>query len=156
MMKDSTIKGDMMMKKDAMMMDTMKGDMMKKDTMGHDMMMDKGMMDPHGMFAGAHDHKVSGGYAIKDQNGTKVLVLGKDFSLDGAPDPYVVLSASEMGSGAGTLNLGRLKTTEGSSSFTIPAGTDLAKFSSVLIWCKKYDVTLGRADLAAAGAMMHN
>jgi hypothetical protein len=141
MMKDTTMKGGMMMKKDAM---------------DHGMAMDKGMMGPHGMFQGAHDHKVSGGYSIVDQNGAKALVLGKDFSLDGAPDPYVVLSANQMGSGGGTLNLGPLKTANGSSSFMIPAGTDLSKFSKVLIWCKKYDVTLGQADLAAAGGMMHN
>jgi len=143
MMKDSAMKSGMM--KDSMM----------KDSMSHGMMMDQMMMAPHGMFTGAHDHAVSGGYTIAEQNGRRMLVLGDDFSLDGAPDPYVVLSGSEMGSGAGTLNLGRLTRVKGASSYEIPAGTDLATYSSVLIWCKKYDVTLGRADLAAGGAMMH-
>jgi len=136
--------------------------MMKKDTMSHDKMaMDHGMMDqgtmaPHGMFAGDHDHAVSGGYRIVDQDGKQTLTLADDFSLDKAPDPYVVLSADEMGSGAHTLNLGKLKKFKGASSFAIPAGTDLKAFGHVLIWCKKYNVTLGKADLAAGGMMMHN
>ncbi len=136
--------------------------MMKQDAMGHDKMamdhgmMDKGMMAPHGMFAGDHDHIVSGGYSIVDHEGTQTLVLANDFSLDKAPDPYVVLSADEMGSGVHTLILGKLKKQKGASSFAIPAGTDLKQFSHVLIWCKKYNVTLGKAELAGGGMMMHN
>ena len=134
--------------------------MMKKDAMGHEKMapamMDKGMGAPHGMFAGAHDHRVSGGYLISEKDGRQSLQLGPDFVLDGAPDPYIVLSADEMGSGARTLNLGALKRKKGTSTFAIPAGTDLAQYSRVLVWCKKYNVTLGTAELAAGGAMMHN
>jgi hypothetical protein len=85
-----------------------------------------------------------------------MLMLADDFTLDGAPDPYVVLSADEMGSGSKTLNLGALERKKGASSFAIPAGTDLAQYSHVLIWCKKYNVTLGAAELALAGAMMHH
>lgn len=134
--------------------------MMKKDGMGHDKMapamMDQGMMAPHGMFAGAHDHRVSGGYSISEKDGRQSLQLAADFVLDGAPDPYIVLSADEIGSGAKTLNLGALKRKQGASTFLIPAGTDLAQYSRVLVWCKKYNVTLGTAELAASGVMMHN
>jgi hypothetical protein len=130
--------------------------MAKKDTMDHGMLMDQAMMVPHGMFAGAHDHKVGGGFSVVEKDGKQVLMLGEDFSLDGAPDPYIVLSADEMGSGAGTLNLGRLKTKKGPVAFPLPAGTDLARYSRVLVWCKKYNVTLGQAELAAADKMMHN
>ena len=128
----------------------------KKDATDHGMMMDSTMMAPHGIFAGAHDHKVGGGFSVVEKDGKQVLMLGEDFSLDGAPDPYVVLSADDMGSGAGTLNLGRLKTKKGPVAFLLPAGTDLAKYSRVLVWCKKYNVTLGQAELAAADKMMHN
>ncbi len=139
--------------------------MMKKAAMGHDKMapamMDHGMMDkemvaPHGMFAGQHDHTVRGSYSIVEKDGRQTLTLADDFALDGAPDPYIVLSADEMGAGAKTLNLGALKRKKGASTFAIPAGTDLAQYSHVLVWCRKYNVTLGAADLALAGAMMHN
>lgn len=130
--------------------------MAKKDAMDHSMMMEHSMMAPHGMFAGANKHTVGGGYSIEEKDGKHVLMLAADFSLDGAPDPYIVLSGNDMGSGAGTLNLGRLKTTKGPATFPLPAGTDLTKYSHVVVWCKKYNVTLGQAELAAGDKMMHN
>jgi hypothetical protein len=158
MKKDSMpMKGmDQMMNKDSMPMKGMDHGMMKDSSMkgmGMGMGMDHGMMHP--MFTGRHDHKVSGSYTILDRDGGKSLALGADFSLDGAPDPYVVLSADEMGTGSGTLVLGRLKKKSGASVFPIPAGTDLGRYSHVLIWCKKFNVTLGEAQLASSSMMMH-
>jgi pentapeptide MXKDX repeat protein len=149
------------MKPGGMAHDQMGKDKMDKDRKGTDKMgMDHGMgagaMAPHGMFAGAHDHVVSGSYSITMQEDRAVLVLGDDFSLDGAPDPYIVLSADDMGSGMHTLNLGKLEHKKGSSTFVIPAGTDLGAYHQVLVWCKKFNVTLGKAELASGGAMMHN
>jgi len=119
-------------------------------------MKDDGMA-PHGMFAGANRHTVSGGYHIVTEGKQRSLVLDTDFNLDGAPDPYIVLSTGEMGSGKGTLNLGRLRQQRGSSTFPIPADADLSTFHTVVVWCKKFDVTLARAELAAGGQMMmHN
>ena len=134
----------------------MKQDAMAKDMMDHGMMMDDGMMGPHAPFAGAHGHTVTGGYSIVEKDGGKVLMLSDDFALDGAPDPYIVLSATDKGRGKGTLNLGLLDRLQGASSFAIPAGTDLGRYRRVLVWCRKYDVTLGRAELAAPDTMMHN
>jgi hypothetical protein len=152
-----------MMKKDSMMDTSAMGHRMtmRKDSMGEDMsvnkaMMSKDMMGPHASFAGRHDHKVSGGYSIVERGGKRVLMLGEDFFLDGAPDPYVVLSADEMGSGASTLNLGRLKRQKGASAFPLPAGADLTRYSHVLIWCRKFNVTLAQAELAPSDKMMHN
>ena len=146
-----------MMKHDSAMMSH--DSMMMPGAMSHagmdaEMMSHEDMMAPHGSFSGAHGHQVSGGYHIV--NGGKALQLSDDFVLDQAPDPYVVLSGSEKGSGAKTLNLGLLTSRKGASVFAIPAGTDLTRYHHVLIWCKRYDVTLGRADLAAGGAMMHH
>ena len=133
----------------------MKKDVMAKDMMDHGMM-DQPMMGPHATFSGAHGHAVTGGYSIVEKDGGQVLMLGDDFALDGAPDPYIVLSPNDKGSGKGTLNLGLLDRQKGASSFAIPAGTDLGRYHQVLVWCKKYDVTLGRAELATPGKMMHN
>jgi Electron transfer DM13 len=152
---DSTTMKPGGMAHDQMGKDSMERDKRGMGTMGMDHGMGAGAMAPHGMFAGAHDHVVSGSYSITMQEGKAALVLGDDFSLDGAPDPYIVLSADDMGSGMHTLNLGRLKRKQGSSTFVIPAGTDLAAYRQVLVWCKRFNVTLGRAELAAGGAMMH-
>ena len=129
--------------------------MMKNDAMAKGMM-DHGMMAARATFSGAHGHAVTGGYAIVEKDGGQVLMLGDDFALDGAPDPYIVLSGTDKGSGKGTLNLGMLERHKGASSFAIPAGTDLGRYHQVLVWCKKYNVTLGKAELAAPGKMMHN
>jgi hypothetical protein len=134
----------------------MKAGAMAHEKMDHGMMMKNDAMSPHGMFAGANRHTVSGGYHIVTEGAQRSLVLDSDFALDGAPDPYIVLSADGMGSGKGTLNLGRLRQQKGSSTFAIPTDTDLDAFHTVVVWCKKYDVTLGQAELAAGGQMMHN
>jgi len=134
----------------------MKRDSSSRDKMDHGMMKKDAMMAPHGTFAGAHDHIVTGSYQVIDHDGRKAVVLGEDFLLDGAPDPYIVLSADEMGSGSQALNLGRLRRNRGSSTFAVPAGTELSRFKHVLVWCKKYSVTLGAAELAAGGAMTQN
>ena len=134
----------------------MKAGAMSDGKMEHGMMMKDDGMAPHAMFSGANKHTVSGGYHIVSDGDERSLVLDGDFALDGAPDPYIVLSADDMGSGKGTLNLGRLRQKKGGSSFAIPAGTDLAAFHTVLVWCRKYNVTLGKAELASRGQMMHN
>jgi hypothetical protein len=134
----------------------MKAGAMADKKMDHGMMMKDEGMAPHAMFSGANRHTVTGGYHIVTEGDKRSLVLDSTFALDGAPDPYIVLSGDEMGSGKGTLNLGRLRQLKGSSTFAIPAGTDLALFHTVVVYCKKFNVTLGRAELAASGPMMHN
>lgn len=134
----------------------MKAGAMAGSKMDHGMMMEDDGMAPHAMFTGANRHTVSGGYHIVTNGDQRSLVLDSTFVLDGAPDPYIVLSADDMGSGKGTLNLGRLRQQKGSSTFVIPAGTDLAEFHRVVVYCKKFNVTLGQAELAANGQMMHN
>ena len=36
------------------------------------------------------------------------------------------------------LELGRLKATDGSFNYALPAGTDPSDFASALIWCKQF------------------
>lgn len=133
---------------------------MMKDApaMSHDdhMMGHADAMGPTGAFTGAHGHRVSGSYMLIEQDGKQFIKLGPDFDLDGAPDPYVVLSATDKGSGNHTLNLGPLKQIKGSSLFEITAGTDLKPYKQVVIWCKKFNVTLAQAALATQDAMMHD
>jgi hypothetical protein len=139
------------MKHDAMKTGEMSHDAMAKDDkmMGHD------MMGPHGMFSGGNGHQTTGSYMIAAADGKQWVKLGADFSLDNAPDAYVVLSPTDKGGDRKALNLGKLKSFKGAQAYEIPAGTDLAGFGKVIIYCRKYNVTLGIADLAAPGEMMH-
>ncbi len=48
------------------------------------------------------------------------------------------------------VDLGRLKAFKGSQNFDIPAGVDIAKFGSVVIWCEQFGVLISPAALAPA------
>jgi hypothetical protein len=48
------------------------------------------------------------------------------------------------------VDLGGLRSFKGSQRYPIPAGVDLAKYPSVVIWCKRFSVLISPADLSAA------
>jgi hypothetical protein len=68
------------------------------------------------------------------------------------PDVKVVLSArphdAQESLAPGYLTLGTLKGNEGSSNYTIPGGTDLSGYKSVVIWCKRFDAVFAAAPWA--------
>ena len=45
------------------------------------------------------------------------------------------------------VDLGLLRAFKGSLKYTIPAGIDLTKFDSVVIWCEQFKVLISPADL---------
>ena len=45
------------------------------------------------------------------------------------------------------VDLGRLRAFKGSQRYAIPAGVDLAKYQSVIIWCEQFSVLISPADL---------
>ena len=47
------------------------------------------------------------------------------------------------------LDLGRLRSFEGSQRYSIPPGTDLSRYASVIIWCEQFSVLISPADLKA-------
>jgi electron transfer DM13 len=81
---------------------------------------------------------------IPIESGGNVLRL-KDLAVTNGPDLYVYLSADK--SASDFVNLGRLKANIGNQNYPIPAGTDMTKYDTVLIWCKAFSVLFGRADL---------
>jgi Electron transfer DM13 len=127
---------------------------MAHDAMGHDAMaMSKSL---HGSFTGVGNHKVSGGFDVVTENGKQVLRFTQDFTLGKAPDPYIVLSRA-AGVDQQSLYLGQVKSFSGVATFAIPAGSDLASFSHVVIWCKRFKVALADAALeSGAGMMQHD
>lgn len=46
------------------------------------------------------------------------------------------------------VDLGRLKAFKGSQNFPIPAGIDMTKFGSVVIWCEQFGVLISPATLS--------
>lgn len=45
------------------------------------------------------------------------------------------------------VDLGRLKAFRGSQNYPVPAGVDLAKYASVVIWCEQFGVLISPAAL---------
>ena len=99
---------------------------------------------------------MSGGFALVSENGKPLLRLSQDFSLAKAPETYVVLSGT-MGVDEQSKVLGQVTRFSGVTTFAIPAGTDLAAFSHVVIWSKKLNVALADAPFSSGeGTMQHD
>ncbi len=101
-----------------------------------------------GTFSGRNDHVTTGGVSIVKTDTGYHLVLGADFSLDGAPDPVVALGNN--GEYSKDNKLAALSKKSGAQTYAIPANMNPADFSEAYIWCEKFDVSLGTAKLTSA------
>ena len=97
-----------------------------------------------GSFKGVNRHVTSGSVVVKETGNTITVTLGKDFSFDGAPDPYVALA---NGTRKPIVLFSLLKKNKGAQSFSVRKPKGYKGASHVLIWCKQYSVTLGQASL---------
>jgi hypothetical protein len=100
-----------------------------------------------GSFVGVGDgvHNAEGiAKVVPLEDGDDILRL-EDFMVTNGPDLYVYLSAD--GSESDFVDLGRLKANIGNQNYDIPVGTDLAKYNTVLIWCRAFSVLFGSAEL---------
>ena len=97
--------------------------------------------------AGDGFHMVAGvAKVINLEDGRTFLRLENLKSTNG-PDLYVYLASGIDSSDI--VNLGRLKGNIGNQNYEIPAGTDLAKYNTVLIWCKAFSTLFGSAKLSS-------
>ena len=102
--------------------------------------------DTSGVFTGASNHVTSGDVTVtKNADGTATVTLGANFSLDGAPDPYV--GFGKNGTFSKSANLGVLQSRSGGQSYIVPASVNVDDFNEVYIWCLKFAVPLGVAKL---------
>ena len=100
-----------------------------------------------GNFVGAGDgfHNAEGvAKIIQLADGTDILRL-ENFKATNGPDLYVYLSTDKTN--ADIVNLGRLKGNIGNQNYLIPAGTDIKKYITALIWCRAFSVIFGSAQL---------
>jgi len=100
-----------------------------------------------GTFVGESNHITTGGVEIvKNADGSHTVILGDDFSLDGAPDPRV--GFGKDGTYDVATGMGLLKSLNGKQTFTVPAGVDPSDYNEVYIWCLKFSVSLGVASIS--------
>ncbi|CAM5231735.1 hypothetical protein GCM10010329_63200 [Streptomyces spiroverticillatus] len=101
----------------------------------------------------SHEHETSGiARAVRLADGSQVLRF-EDLKTSEGPDVRVYLSvrepgAVEAGLADGDVQLGKLKGNLGNQNYPVPPGTDLSRFRSAVIWCERFSVSFGAADLA--------
>lgn len=83
--------------------------------------------------------------------GGRHFVRFENVAIQNGPDLHVYLSPDTGGRyvDATSLYLGSLKATNGSFNYEIPAGADLSRYRSVVVWCRAFAVLFTWADLAA-------
>jgi hypothetical protein len=98
------------------------------------------------------DHGTSGELVVlADEDGNRFIRF-VDLATDNGPDLKVYLSANPVGGPEGAfdddfIDLGRLQGNIGSQNYEVPAGVDLSRFRSVVIWCDRFNSAFGAAPL---------
>jgi hypothetical protein len=98
------------------------------------------------------EHATTGRAVVLSRaRGTAILRL-EGLSTSNGPDVRVYLSRVPAGRdahayGHGFLDVGALKGNRGNQNYAIPAGTNLSKFKSAVIWCRRFTVGFGVAPL---------
>ncbi|WP_413760310.1 DM13 domain-containing protein [Streptomyces sp. MMBL 11-3] len=105
----------------------------------------------------SHEHATSGTVKlVRLADGSHVVRL-EDLDTSNGPDLRVLLTDAPVKEGrAGWhvfddgehVSLGSLKGNKGSQNYALPDGVDPARYTSVSIWCDRFDVSFGAAELA--------
>lgn len=99
-----------------------------------------------GTFVGKSNHITTGSVeVVKHSDGSYTVVLGSDFTFDGAPDPRV--GFGKNGKYDKSTGMGLLRSNAGTQTYKVPAGVDPSKFNEVYIYCLRFNVPLGVAKL---------
>jgi len=98
-----------------------------------------------GEFVGKSDHITTGQVTIKKVANGYLVTLGRDFSLDGAPEPSV--GFGKDGTYDKSTDLGDLVSISGEQIYLIPASVDVSEYNEIYIWCDQFSVPLGVAAL---------
>ncbi|MEO3769272.1 DM13 domain-containing protein [Micromonospora sp. B9E7] len=103
-----------------------------------------------------HEHDTTGSAEIRRlANGRHQLVI-RDLNTSNGPDLRVWLTDQQVIRGTAGwrvfddgkwVELARLKGNKGNQVYELPASVDPADFRSVSIWCKRFAVSFGAADL---------
>jgi hypothetical protein len=103
-----------------------------------------------------HEHPTSGRVKIIATADGRRLLRIADLDTTSGPDLRVWLSAGPVIEGRKGwfvfakypyVELGKLKANQGNQNYEIPDETDLKKFTSVSVWCKRFRVSFGAAAL---------
>jgi hypothetical protein len=99
-------------------------------------------------------HPVSGEAKVLEVRGGGTYLRLEDFTVENGPDLRVYLSPAPSDSedaafGNDFIDLGALKGNVGDQNYGIPAGAELSKFRSAVIWCRRFSVGFAVAPINA-------
>ncbi|MFF5447987.1 DM13 domain-containing protein [Streptomyces sp. NPDC012888] len=107
----------------------------------------------------SHEHTTTGTARIVElPDGSRTLRL-EGLDTSNGPDLRVWLTDAPVKEGVAGwrvfddgkhVSLGKLKGNKGDQNYPIPAGVRLADYTSVTIWCDRFDVSFGAARLTPA------
>jgi hypothetical protein len=85
---------------------------------------------------------------VRMPDGKRALTL-TEFETSAGPDLRVRLVVGDTSNGAstGAIDLGALKGNRGDQQYTLPAGFDPARHTTVVIWCRAISAPFGKATL---------
>ena len=99
-------------------------------------------------------HPTEGSATVLGDGSGQRFLRFEDFRTDNGPDLNVYLSTAPPDAPAGDfdddfVDLGDLKGNVGAQNYEIAAGLDLNRYSTVAIWCVRFGVVFGTAELTA-------
>jgi len=106
-----------------------------------------------GTFANRDSFHKNDGTATVYRVGQEIVLRLDPFKVTNGPALHASLSgrASPQNSAelhaSGALDLGKLRGNIGAQNYPIPAGTDLSKYHSAVIYCQMFSVVFGTAEL---------
>ena len=105
----------------------------------------------------SHEHATSGAVKlVRLSDGSHVVRL-ENLDTSNGPDLRVLLTDAPVKEGkvgwhvfddGNYVSLGKLKGNKGSQNYALPRGVDPSSYNSVSIWCDRFDVSFGAAELA--------
>jgi hypothetical protein len=105
-----------------------------------------------GTFSSRNRYTVAGRATVLElDDGSRTLRL-EDFRSTNGPDLFVYLTVadeadSDAALDADVVDLGVLRGNIGNQNYAIPADTDLDRYDTVVIWCRRFSSGFGAADL---------
>ncbi|MCH6161571.1 DM13 domain-containing protein [Streptomyces marispadix] len=104
-----------------------------------------------------HEHETTGRAKVVElEDGSRILRL-QNLNTSNGPDLKVWITDAKVKPGTAGwhvfddgahLSLGGLKGNKGSQNYTLPTEADLDEYTSVTIWCDRFNVSFGAAELS--------
>jgi hypothetical protein len=104
----------------------------------------------------SHEHRTTGTVRILRAAGGSLVLRLENLDTSSGPDVHVWLTDAPVKPGKDGwavfddgrhLDAGSLKGNKGNQNYPLPSGTDLSAYTSVSIWCERFDVSFGAAAL---------